>query len=137
MALPKTPYIWMNGEFVDWDKATIHVLSHVVHYGSGWFEGIRAYKTPNGTGIFRLREHMKRLQQSVKLYRGEMPYTIDQMCEATKELVRKNGLESCYIRPIAYRGYENLGVYPLNCPIDVSIACWEWGVYLGKEAILS
>ncbi|MBM4150550.1 MAG: branched-chain amino acid transaminase [Ignavibacteria bacterium] len=135
MALPKTPYIWMNGEFVDWDKATIHVLSHVVHYGSGWFEGIRAYKTPNGTGIFRLREHLKRLQQSVKLYRGEMPYTIDQMCEATKELVRKNGLESCYIRPIAYRGYENLGVYPLNCPIDVSIACWEWGVYLGKEAI--
>jgi branched-chain amino acid aminotransferase len=94
MAIPKTPYIWMNGEFVDWDKATIHVLSHVVHYGSGWFEGIRAYKTPKGTGIFRLREHMKRLEQSVKLYRGEMPYSIDEMCEATKELVRKNSLES-------------------------------------------
>ena len=135
MALQKTPYIWMNGEFVEWDKATIHVLSHVVHYGSSWFEGIRAYKTPKGTAIFRLKEHMKRLENSVKIYRGEMPYSLEELCEATKELVRHNQLESCYIRPVAYRGYEDLGVYPLNCPIEVTIANWKWGVYLGKEAL--
>ena len=135
MALQKTKYIWMNGEFVEWDSAKIHVLSHVVHYGSSWFEGIRAYKTPKGTAVFRLKEHIQRLAKSVKIYRGQLPYEVSELIESTKELIRKNELESCYIRPVAYRGYEDVGVYPLNCPIDISIATWHWGVYLGKEAL--
>lgn len=134
MALTATPYIWMNGEFVAWEEAKIHVLSHVVHYGSSWFEGMRAYKTAKGTAVFRLAEHIRRLALSVKIYHGELPYTEKEICDACCELIRRNGVDACYLRPIAYRGYGELGVYPLNCPIDVTIALWSWGKYLGKEA---
>lgn len=134
MPLPKTEFIWMNGEFVHWDDAKIHVLSHVLHYGTSWFEGIRAYKTSNGVAVFRLQEHMKRLHNSVKMYHSNLPYTVSELCEATLEIIRKNKLESCYIRPLAYRGYGELGVYPLECPMEVIIAAWKWGVYLGSDA---
>jgi branched-chain amino acid aminotransferase len=135
MALEKAPYIWMNGNYVAWDDARIHVLSHVVHYGTSWFEGIRAYSTPNGTAVFRLNEHLKRLEKSVKIYRGDLPYTVDELSAAICTLIKRNELEACYIRPVAYRGYEELGVYPLNCPMDIAIATWKWGRYLGKEAV--
>ncbi|MBK9248387.1 MAG: branched-chain amino acid transaminase [Ignavibacteria bacterium] len=135
MPLPKTEFIWMNGKFVKWDDAKIHVLSHVVHYGSSWFEGLRAYYTKKGTAIFRLTEHIHRLAMSVKIYRGEMPYSIEEMCKATIDLVRKNELQSCYIRPVVYRGYGELGVYPLTCPLEAAIGTWQWGKYLGKEAL--
>lgn len=134
MPLPKTEYIWMNGEFINWDDAKIHVLSHVLHYGTSWFEGIRAYKTSKGVAVFRLQEHMKRLHNSVKMYHSNLPYTVNELCEATLEIIRKNKLESCYIRPLAYRGYGELGVYPLECPMEVIIAAWKWGVYLGTDA---
>ncbi len=133
--LPKTEYIWMNGDFVAWDDARIHVLSHVVHYGSSWFEGIRAYNTQKGTAIFRLHEHMKRLHLSAKIYHSKLPYSVEELCEATAELVRRNNLDDCYLRPVAFRGYGELGVYPLNSPIDVVIAGWKWGKYLGKDAL--
>ncbi|MBN8572335.1 MAG: aminotransferase class IV, partial [Candidatus Kapabacteria bacterium] len=110
--LPKTEYIWMNGDFVAWDDARIHVLSHVVHYGSSWFEGIRAYNTQKGTAIFRLHEHMKRLHLSAKIYHSKLPYSVEELCEATAELVRRNNLDDCYLRPVAFRGYGELGVYP-------------------------
>lgn len=135
MPLPKTEFIWMNGDFVRWDDAKIHVLSHVVHYGSSWFEGIRAYKTERGTAIFRLHEHIKRLENSLKIYHAELPYSKEELAEVCLEVVRKNKLGSCYIRPIVYRGYNELGVYPLNCPVEVSVAAWEWGKYLGDSAI--
>lgn len=135
MPLPKTDYIWMNGEFVRWDDAKIHVLSHVMHYGSSWFEGIRAYKTPKGTAIFRLREHIERLYHSARIYYADLPYSVDEICQATLDIVGKNHIEECYIRPLAYRGYEELGVFPLNCPVELIIATWNWGKYLGKDAI--
>lgn len=135
MALTPTPYIWMNNKFIHWEDAKIHVLSHVVHYGSSWFEGMRAYKTKKGTAIFRLKEHIHRLGLSVKIYRGEIPYSEEELCEACCELIRRNKVDACYLRPIAYRGYDELGVYPLTCPIDVAIALWSWGKYLGKEAL--
>ncbi|GAB1429708.1 branched-chain-amino-acid transaminase [Ignavibacteria bacterium] len=134
MALTPTPYIWMNGNYVSWEDAKIHVLSHVVHYGSSWFEGMRAYKTSKGTAIFRLREHIHRLSLSVKIYRGELPFSEEDICDACCELIRRNKVEACYLRPVAYRGYGELGVYPLTCPLDVAIALWSWGKYLGKEA---
>ena len=135
MPLPKTEYIWMNGKFVKWDNAKIHVLSHVIHYGSSWFEGMRAYDTKRGTAVFRLKEHIHRLQLSVKIYHGEMPFTEEELCNATLELVKKNKLQACYIRPIVYRGYGELGVYPLSCPMEAAIGTWQWGKYLGKEAL--
>ena len=135
MAFKEAEYIWMNGEFVPWKDAKIHVLSHVVHYGTAVFEGIRAYKTPKGTAIFRLPEHTRRLFNSAKIYRMEIPFTQDEINEACKEAIRKNNLESCYVRPIVYRGYDSLGVNPFNCPVDVTIAVWEWGKYLGPEAL--
>ncbi len=135
MAFKEADYIWMNGEFVPWKDAKIHVLSHVVHYGTSIFEGIRAYKTPKGTAIFRLPEHIKRLFNSAKIYRMEIPFTPDELANAMKEAIRKNKLESCYIRPLVYRGYNSLGVNPFPCPVEVSIAVWEWGKYLGPEAL--
>ncbi len=135
MAFKESGYIWMNGEFVPWKDAKIHILSHVIHYGTSVFEGIRAYKTPDGTAIFRLPEHTKRLFNSAKVYRMEVPFTQDEINNAIKELIRKNGLESCYIRPLVYRGYDSLGVNPFPCPVEVSIAVWEWGKYLGPEAL--
>ncbi|MBS1536747.1 MAG: branched-chain amino acid transaminase [Bacteroidetes bacterium] len=135
MPLPKTEFIWMNGKFIKWDDAKIHVLSHVIHYGSSWFEGMRAYHTKHGTAIFRLREHIHRLRMSVKIYHGEMPYSEEEICKASLDLVSKNNLQACYIRPIVYRGYGELGVYPLQCPMEAAIGTWQWGKYLGKEAL--
>ena len=125
----------MDGKLVDWDDAQIHVLSHVVHYGSSVFEGLRCYETPKGSACFRLLDHLRRLATSAKIYRMDMPYSVEELAEATKELIRVNGLKSCYVRPLVFRGYGQMGVNPLNCPVHVSIAVWEWGAYLGEEAL--
>jgi len=135
MPVKKVDTIWMNGKLVKWDDARIHILSHVVHYGSGWFEGIRCYETKRGSAIFRLDAHLKRLFDSVKIYRAEIPYKKKQLEDAIKETIRANNLKACYIRPLVYRGYGEVGVNPLGCPVDVSIAVWEWGAYLGDEAL--
>jgi branched-chain amino acid aminotransferase len=134
--LTPTEKIWHNGRFIPWEEATIHVLSHVVSYGSSVFEGIRCYATPSGPAIFRLREHVRRMLDSAKVYRMEnLGYSASQLAEAMLELVRVNRMESCYIRPIVIRGYGEMGVNPLKNPIDVYIACWSWGKYLGDEAL--
>lgn len=133
--MDKVEKIWMNGKMVNWDDAKIHVLSHGLHYGSAVFEGARCYKTKKGAAIFRLQEHTDRLFNSAKICRMEIPFTREQINEAIIELIRINKLEECYIRPIVYRGYHSLGVYPGDCPIDVAIAVWEWGKYLGPEAL--
>jgi branched-chain amino acid aminotransferase len=125
--------IWMNGEIVPWRDAKVHVLSHGLHYGSGVFEGIRAYDTERGPAVFRFREHLERLRRSAELYYMEIPYTLEKLRESTHELIRANGLRECYVRPIAYRGYGEMGLFPLNCPVDVVIAVWPWGAYLGEE----
>jgi len=135
MPVKKVEKIWMNGKLVNWDEAKIHILSHVIHYGSSWFEGIRCYNTKKGSAIFRLDAHMRRLYDSCKIYRAEIPYTKQQIEEAIKETIRANNLKACYIRPIVYRGYGDVGVNPSGCPVDVSIAVWEWGAYLGAEAL--
>ena len=135
MPLPQCDKIWFNGELVDWEDANIHVLSHVVHYGSSVFEGIRCYKTQKGSAVFRLDEHVNRLFDSAKIYRMEIPYTRQEICEAILETIRVNKLEACYIRPIVFRGYETLGVDPMGCPVEVVIAVWEWGEYLGDAAL--
>src|SRR4029079_11649210 len=134
--LTPTEKIWHNGRFIDWKDATIHVLSHVVSYGSSVFEGIRCYSTPSGPAVFRIREHYRRLIDSAKIYRIEdIGFTNEQLCEASLELVRVNRMDSCYFRPIVLRGYGDVGVYGERNPIDVYIACWEWGKYLGEEAL--
>lgn len=125
----------MNGSLIPWEDATIHVLSHVVHYGSSWFEGIRCYETERGSAIFQLLPHLERLERSTKIYRTDIPYTIDQLADATLDVIRANELKSCYIRPVVFRGYSELGVFPLRCPIETVIAVWEWGNYLGKGSI--
>lgn len=135
MPITPTEKIWMNGELVPWDEARIHVLTHSLHYGMGVFEGIRAYETPNGPGIFRLTEHIERLFNSAKIMGMEMPYSVDELIEATKLVVRESGLPSAYIRPIAYYGYGEMGLNTLPCSVDVSIACWPWGAYLGDDAV--
>jgi branched-chain amino acid aminotransferase len=135
MPIEKVEKIWMNGEFVDWDKAQVHVLTHALHYGSGVFEGIRAYETPKGTAVFKLTEHMQRLHDSSKVYLMPVPYSVEELCEATKKLIKINDLKSCYIRPLVYRGYGEMGLNPLNSPVDVSIAVWYWGTYLGDEGL--
>ncbi|MEI8307102.1 MAG: branched-chain amino acid transaminase [Chloroflexales bacterium] len=135
MPIAKMDYIWFNGELVEWDKATIHVLSHVVHYGTSFFEGIRCYETPRGTAIFRLTPHMRRLVDSAKIYRTEIPYSLDQMVAAVKETVRANKLRAGYIRPVVYRGYGEIGVNPHGNPVEVAIATIEWGKYLGADAM--
>ena len=135
MPLPKCDKIWFNGQLVDWDDAKIHVLSHVVHYGSSVFEGIRCYKTAKGSAVFRLDEHVNRLFDSAKIYRMDIPYTWEEIKEAILETIRANKLAACYIRPVVFRGYENLGVDPMGCPVDVVIAVWEWGEYLGEAAL--
>ncbi|MDZ7746744.1 MAG: branched-chain amino acid transaminase [Halobacteriales archaeon] len=127
--------IWQNGEFVDWRDATTHVLSHGLHYGSGVFEGVRAYDTKEGTALFRWDEHLDRFYQSGKPYDMEIEYDPEELTEATLELLDRNELESAYIRPIAFYGYDSLGVSPKDCPTDVAIAAWEWGAYLGEEAL--
>lgn len=135
MPVKKVEKIWMNGALVNWDEAKIHVLSHVVHYGSSWFEGIRCYETKKGSAIFRLDKHIDRLYDSAKIYRAEIPYTKKEIEAAIKETIKANKMKSCYIRPIVYRGYGDVGVSPLGCPIDVSIIVWEWGKYLGADAL--
>lgn len=135
MPITPTDKIWMNGELVDWDQAQVHVLTHGLHYGSGVFEGIRAYETAEGPAIFRLTEHIERLFNSAKILGMEIPYTVQELIDATKEVVAVNGLPSCYIRPLAYLGYGEMGLNTLPCKVDVSIACWPWGAYLGDDAV--
>jgi branched-chain amino acid aminotransferase len=125
--------IWQNGEFVPWDEARTHVLSHGLHYGTGVFEGIRCYETERGPAVFRHRDHLDRLAKSAELYYFELPYSSEEIAEATRELIRRNELSSCYIRPLAFRGYGNLGLYATDAPIDVVIAAFPWGAYLGEE----
>ncbi len=125
--------IWMDGEFVALKDAKINVLSHVVHYGTSVFEGIRCYETEKGPAVFRLEEHMQRLIDSAKIYKMDIPYTKEELIEAVIETIKVNNLKSCYIRPITYRGFKELGVNPLGCPIETTIAAWEWGSYLGEE----
>jgi branched-chain amino acid aminotransferase len=134
--LTPTAKIWHNGRFIRWEDATIHVLSHVVSYGTSVFEGIRCYATSSGPAVFRLHEHVRRMVDSAKIYRmEELGFTREQLAQAMLEVVRVNEMKSCYIRPIAIRGYGEIGVNPLKNPIDVYIACWEWGKYLGEEAL--
>lgn len=120
---------------IDWDDARIHIMSHVVHYASSLFEGIRCYSTPSGPAVFRLREHIERLHDSCQIYRMELPFTVDQLIDACLEVVRVNGFKECYLRPVAFRGYGPFGVNPLGNPVEVYIASWVWGKYLGQEAI--
>ena len=133
--MQKADKIWFNGELVNWDDAKIHVLSHVVHYGSSVFEGMRCYETKTGPACFRLRDHVNRLFDSAKIYRMELPYTREELAEGILETIRANGLRSCYVRPIVFRGYGELGVNPVPCPVEVVVAVWEWGKYLGQEAL--
>jgi branched-chain amino acid aminotransferase len=135
MAMQKSDTIWMNGKQVKWDEAQVHVLSHVLHYGSSVFEGIRAYKTPKGTAIFRLGEHIERLAYSAKIYRMKMPFTTEQIERACLETVSVNRLEECYLRPLVYRGYDHVGVNPIGTPVEVAVAAYPWGKYLGEEAL--
>lgn len=135
MPIPEAKYIWFNGEFVPWNEARVHLLTHALHYGSGVFEGIRAYKTKSGTAVFRLTDHIKRLFRSAKIYKMEIPYSVEELVKATKELIKQNGLESCYIRPIVFRGYGEMGLFPLKAPVETAIAVWSWGAYLGEEGI--
>lgn len=135
MGFDETGKIWFDGEFVDWKDANIHVLSHVVHYGSSVFEGIRCYDTKKGSAVFRLEEHVRRLFNSGKIYRMNIPYTVEEICNAILETIKINKLKDCYIRPVVFRGYKELGVYPLKCPLKTVIAAWKWGKYLGEDAI--
>ncbi len=135
MPITETEYIWMNGKFLKWHDAKIHILTHALHYGSGVFEGIRCYRTEKGPAVFRLREHMERLYKSCEPYYMKISYSIDELIEATIKLIRINKLSECYIRPIIYRGYGEMGLNSLKVPVDVAIAVWPWGLYLGKEAI--
>jgi branched-chain amino acid aminotransferase len=130
-----TEWIWRDGEFIPWEAATIHVMSHVVHYGSSVFEGIRCYNTPDGPAIFRLREHMRRLFDSAKVYRMDLPFGEEALTAACQDLVVKNELEECYLRPIALRGYGAAGLNPFPSPIETYIICWPWGAYLGEGAL--
>ena len=135
MPIQPVEKIWMDGKLVDWEDAKIHVLTHALHYGSGVFEGIRAYETERGPGIFRLTDHIKRLFRSAHIYSFEIPFSLDQIVQATKETVRVNGLKSCYIRPLVFHGYGEMGLNPMFAPVNVSIAVWSWGTYLGEEAL--
>ena len=127
--------IWQDGDFVDWDDATVHVLTHALHYGTGIFEGVRCYDTENGPAIFRWDEHLDRFYQSAKPYDMEIPFSRTELTEATLELLRREELRSCYIRPVAFYGYGSLGVSPKENPVDTAIAAWPWGTYLGEEAL--
>ena len=134
--MEQSEWIWMNGDFVPWGDAKVHVLSHGLHYGTGVFEGIRCYETERGPAIFRHREHLERLEKSGELYYLKIPYPVEELREATHELIRRNELPSCYIRPIAFRGYGEMGLYAQSAPVEVAIAVWPWGVYLGEEGKL-
>ena len=131
--MEKSDWIWMNGEFVAWDDARVHVLTHGLHYGTGVFEGIRAYETDNGPAVFRHREHLERLFKSAEMYYIEVPFELEELRAATHELIGRNELDACYIRPLVCRGYGEMGLYAPSSPVDVSIAVWPWGAYLGEE----
>jgi branched-chain amino acid aminotransferase len=135
MPIEKTSKIWMDGTLVDWDDAKVHVLTHTLHYGSGVFEGIRAYPTSRGPAVFRLTDHMRRLHDSAMLLHMDLPYSVEELVAATKETIRVNEVESCYIRPLAFLGYGEMGLNPLPCTVNVSIAVWPWGTYLGDEGV--
>ncbi len=135
MPITTTNKIWMDGKLVDWADAQIHVLTHGLHYGSGVFEGIRAYPTDSGPAVFRLKEHIDRLFLSAKILMMEIPFSPEELVEATKSVVKVNELDSCYLRPIAYLGYGEMGLNPLNCEVNVAIAAWPWGAYLGDDGI--
>lgn len=137
MALTKSDKIWMDGKFVAWDDARIHVCSHVIHYGTAVFEGMRVYKTSKGAAAFRLEPHVRRLFDSAKIYRMEVPHSQEDISKAILETVRVNNMEACYVRPVVYRGYAELGVNPFPNPVNVFIAVWPWGKYLGQEALES
>ncbi len=127
--------VWMNGQLIPWSEANIHVASHVIHYGTSLFEGFRAYDTPKGSAIFQLQAHTRRLYNSCKMYRMDIPYTQEEFNSAVIDTIKANNLPSCYIRPIVYRGYGTLGVNPFPCPVDCAILVWEWGQYLGDDAL--
>src|SRR5471032_18820 len=135
MAFAGTGKIWMNGTLVEWKDANVHIATHVIHYGSGVFEGARCYATPKGSACFRLDAHMRRLQHSAKIYRMDYPLDLAGWQSAVLDTIRANAMKACYIRPIVYRGYEALGVNPFGCPVDAAILLWELGAYLGKEAL--
>jgi branched-chain amino acid aminotransferase len=135
MPITPTKQIWMNGEMVEWDAAQIHILTHSLHYGMAVFEGIRAYETDRGAAVFRLTDHIERLHRSARMMLMDMPYTVDELVDATKRVVRESGLPSCYIRPIAYYGYGEMGLNTMPCTTEVAIACWPWGLYLGEDAL--
>jgi branched-chain amino acid aminotransferase len=133
--IAETQWIWRDGAFIPWADATIHVLSHSVQFGSSAFEGVRVYSTPRGPAIFRMREHLTRLLMSCKIYRMDVPYTIDQLLDASRELIRRNGVDSCYLRPMVVRGYGSAGMVPTGAPVEVYLPCWPWGTYLGAGAL--
>ncbi|MCU4184308.1 branched-chain amino acid transaminase [Acidiferrimicrobium sp. IK] len=135
MPLTKTDKIWMDGELVDWDDARIHILTHTLHYGCGVFEGIRAYSTASGPAIFRLTDHIRRLFESAKIFMIDVPFTPQELIDACKDTVRVNNIQECYIRPLVYLGYGEMGLNPLPAPVNVSVAVWPWGAYLGEEGI--
>ena len=135
MPVGEVDKIWMDGELVDWHEARVHILTHSLHYGSGVFEGIRAYATDQGPAVFRLTDHVRRLLASAKVYLIDVPYSAEELVAAVKDTVRANDLEACYIRPIVYLGYGEMGLNPIPCPVNVSIAAWRWGTYLGEEGL--
>ncbi|CAN5516055.1 branched-chain amino acid transaminase [soil metagenome] len=135
MPLQSVEKIWMDGELVDWADAKVHILTHTLHYGCGVFEGIRAYETDDGPAVFRLTDHINRLFDSAKIFLLDIPFTVEELIEATKDVVRVNALPSCYIRPIVYLGYGEMGLNPMPCPVNVSIAAWPWGTYLGDDGV--
>jgi branched-chain amino acid aminotransferase len=133
--MQKTKKIWMDGKLIDWDDAKIHILTHALHYGTAVFEGIRCYNSVKGPAVFRLKDHMKRFLNSAKIYFMKVPFDHDHLCKAVKETIRVNDIKECYIRPIAYYGHKEMGLYPLNNPVNVSIAVWPWGTYLGEDGL--
>ena len=135
MPFDEVKKVWMNGRMIDFADAKIHVFTHAIHYGSGLFEGIRCYNTKRGPAIFRLDEHTRRLYDSCKIYRMEIPYSFEEINRACIDVIQANEFEDCYLRPVVYRGYHSLGVFPGSCPIDVVVAAWVWGKYLGPEAL--
>jgi len=135
MALTPTKFIWFNGEFVPWEEAKVHVLTHTLHYGMGVFEGIRCYKTERGPAVFRLKDHIERLHNSARMVGMKIPYGIEELIEAVKETIRRNQIEECYIRPIAFYGYGVMGLNPAGAPVNVAIVVWPWGTYLGEEGL--
>lgn len=137
MGVNKGKFIWHNGQYIKWEDANIHIMSHVIHYGSSVFEGIRTYDTNQGPAVFRLRDHIQRLYESAKIYRMEVSWTVDEIVDACVDTVRKNNLGACYIRPVVFRGYGSFGVNPFNNPLETYIAVWEWGAYLGTDALES